>query len=107
MIWPLGAGGFRSTRATTTPAISRTTPPPAATAHQGKPVGAALSSSSPAPVSSPVCGPGSGPPPNATADQNAQYAKAAEDVFRSIPESDLTFQLMFPPSNPFAAAQGV
>jgi multidrug efflux pump len=44
---------------------------------------------------------------NATADQNDQYAKAAEDVFRSVPECDLTFQLMFPPSNPFAAAQGV
>lgn len=46
-------------------------------------------------------------PANTTADQNAQYAKAAEDAFRSTPESDLTFQLMFPPSNPFAAAQGV
>jgi len=44
---------------------------------------------------------------NATADQNAVYAKAAEDAFRSTPEVDLTFQLMFPPSNPFAAAQGV
>jgi multidrug efflux pump len=44
---------------------------------------------------------------NATADQNAPYAKAADDVFRQTPEADLTFQIMFPPSNPFAAAQGV
>lgn len=44
---------------------------------------------------------------NATADQNDKYARAAEDIFRAIPEADLTFQLMFPPSNPFAAAQGV
>ncbi len=44
---------------------------------------------------------------NSTADQNAVYAKAAEDAFRQTPEVDLTFQLMFPPTNPFAAAQGV
>lgn len=44
---------------------------------------------------------------NSTADQNALYARAAEEVFRSVPEAELTFQLMFPPSNPFAAAQGV
>ncbi|MDD2765240.1 MAG: efflux RND transporter permease subunit [Opitutaceae bacterium] len=44
---------------------------------------------------------------NATADQNSRYARAAEEVLRNIPEADLTFQLMFPPSNPFAAAQGV
>lgn len=44
---------------------------------------------------------------NSTADQNAIYAKAAEDAFRQTPEVDLTFQLMFPPTNPFAAAQGV
>jgi multidrug efflux pump len=44
---------------------------------------------------------------NSTADQNSKYARAAEEVFRSIPEADLTFQIMFPPSNPFAAAQGV
>ena len=46
-------------------------------------------------------------PANATADQNAVSARAAEEAFRSVPEVDLTFQLMFPPSNPFAAAQGV
>jgi len=44
---------------------------------------------------------------NATADQNIKYARAAEEVLRKVPEADLTFQLMFPPSNPFAAAQGV
>jgi multidrug efflux pump len=44
---------------------------------------------------------------NSTADQNAVYAKAADDAFRQTPEVDLTFQLMFPPTNPFAAAQGV
>jgi multidrug efflux pump len=44
---------------------------------------------------------------NATADQNAPFAKAADDAFRQTPEADLTFQIMFPPSNPFAAAQGV
>jgi len=46
-------------------------------------------------------------PANATADQNSQYARAAEEAFRATPEVDLTFQLMFPPSSPFAAAQGV
>ncbi len=46
-------------------------------------------------------------PANTTSDQNAQYAKAADDAFRSVPEVDLTFQIMFPASNPFAAAQGV
>ena len=44
---------------------------------------------------------------NSNAGQNAVYAKAAEDAFRQTPEVDLTFQLMFPPANPFAAAQGV
>jgi multidrug efflux pump len=46
-------------------------------------------------------------PANATSDQNDLYAAAAEEAFRVTPECDLTFQLMFPPSNPFAAAQGV
>jgi len=46
-------------------------------------------------------------PANATADQNAPFARAVETVFRKTPETDLTFQIMFPPSNPFAAAQGV
>jgi multidrug efflux pump len=46
-------------------------------------------------------------PANATADQTTPYARAAEEVFRHTPEADLTFQIMFPPSNPFAAAQGV
>jgi multidrug efflux pump len=44
---------------------------------------------------------------NATADQNDIFAKAADDAFRATPECDATFQLMFPPSNPIAAAQGV
>ena len=46
-------------------------------------------------------------PANSTADQNAPFAKAAEDAFRTVPESDLTFQIMLPPASPFAAAQGV
>ncbi len=35
---------------------------------------------------------------NATADQNMVYAKAAEEVMMKVPETDLTFQLLFPPS---------
>ncbi len=35
---------------------------------------------------------------NATTDQNAVYAKAAEQVMLEIPEAALTFQLLFPPS---------
>jgi multidrug efflux pump len=35
---------------------------------------------------------------NATTDQNAVYAKAAEQAMRDIPEAALTFQLLFPPS---------
>ncbi|HVT74739.1 MAG TPA: efflux RND transporter permease subunit [Lacunisphaera sp.] len=46
-------------------------------------------------------------PANTTADQNMVYAKAAEDAFLKTPEVDATFQLMFPSSNPIAAAQGV
>jgi multidrug efflux pump len=41
-------------------------------------------------------------PANTTADQNAPYAKAADEAFGSIPESAATFQLMFP-----GAAQGI
>jgi multidrug efflux pump len=46
-------------------------------------------------------------PANTTSDQNAVYAKAAEDAFLQTPEVDATFQLMFPPTSPFAAASGV
>ncbi len=46
-------------------------------------------------------------PANTTADQNMIYAKAAEDAFLKTPEVDATFQVMFPSSNPIAAAQGV
>jgi len=35
---------------------------------------------------------------NATVDQNAIYAKAAEKVMLDVPEAALTFQLLFPPS---------
>jgi multidrug efflux pump len=35
---------------------------------------------------------------NATTDQNAVYAEAAEAVMLSVPEAALTFQLLFPPS---------
>jgi len=35
---------------------------------------------------------------NATTDQNAVYAKAAEEVMLKVPETALTFQLLFPPS---------
>jgi multidrug efflux pump len=35
---------------------------------------------------------------NATTDQNAVYAEAAEQVMLDVPEAALTFQLLFPPS---------
>ena len=35
---------------------------------------------------------------NATTDQNAVYAKAAEQIMLEVPEAALTFQLLFPPS---------
>ncbi|ESQ11773.1 MAG: MMPL family transporter [Thiohalocapsa sp. PB-PSB1] len=35
---------------------------------------------------------------NATTDHNALYAKAAEQIMLNVPESELTFQLLFPPS---------
>lgn len=35
---------------------------------------------------------------NSTTDQSAVYAKAAEEVMLEIPETALTFQLLFPPS---------
>ncbi|NEV63991.1 efflux RND transporter permease subunit [Thiorhodococcus minor] len=35
---------------------------------------------------------------NATTDQNARYAKAAEQVMLDVPETEQTFQLLFPPS---------
>ncbi len=37
-------------------------------------------------------------PANATAEQKAIYARAAEQVFLGTPEFDLSFQIMFPPS---------
>jgi multidrug efflux pump len=44
---------------------------------------------------------------NATSDQKSQYARAADQAFLSTPEVDITFQLLFPPSDPFVAAAGV
>jgi multidrug efflux pump len=44
---------------------------------------------------------------DASADQKAHFAKAADDVFMSTPERDLTFQILMSPSDPFAAALGV
>jgi len=35
---------------------------------------------------------------NATTDQNAVYARAAEKIMLDVPETALTFQLLFPPS---------
>ncbi|MDN3556484.1 efflux RND transporter permease subunit [Halomonas maura] len=35
---------------------------------------------------------------NATTDQNAVYAQAAEQVMLEVPEAELTFQLLFPPA---------
>ncbi len=37
-------------------------------------------------------------PANATADQKAYFGRAAERVFLSTPEEELTFQILFPPS---------
>jgi multidrug efflux pump len=42
-------------------------------------------------------------PANTTADQNAPYAKAADEAFGSVPECEATFQLMFPPGSAFGA----
>ncbi len=44
---------------------------------------------------------------NASADQKSLFGRAAEQVFLSEPERDLTFQLLFSPTDPFAAAQGL
>jgi multidrug efflux pump len=44
---------------------------------------------------------------NATTDQKRHFARASEEVFLSVPERDFTFQLLFSPSDPFAAAYGV
>ncbi len=44
---------------------------------------------------------------NASADQRSQFAHAADQVFLNTPEREITFQLLFPPSDPFAAAAGV
>ncbi len=44
---------------------------------------------------------------NATADQKSHYGRALEEVFLSIPEREFTFQLLFSPSDPFAASLGV
>jgi multidrug efflux pump len=44
---------------------------------------------------------------NASADQKSHYGRAAEQVFLSAPERDLTFQLLMSPTDPFAAALGV
>jgi multidrug efflux pump len=44
---------------------------------------------------------------NASADQKSHYGRAAEQVFLSAPERDLTFQFLMSPSDPFAAALGV
>ncbi len=44
---------------------------------------------------------------NATEDHRSQFAHAADKDFLSTPEAEITFQLLFPPSDPFAAAQGV
>ena len=37
-------------------------------------------------------------PANVTTDQNSVYSKAAEEVMLKVPETALTFQLLFPPS---------
>ncbi|HEX9756310.1 MAG TPA: efflux RND transporter permease subunit [Nitrospiria bacterium] len=44
---------------------------------------------------------------NASADQKSHFGRAAQQVFLSAPERDLTFQLLMSPSDPFAAALGV
>jgi multidrug efflux pump len=44
---------------------------------------------------------------NASADQKSHFGKAAEQVFLSAPERDMTFQFLMSPSDPFAAALGV
>jgi multidrug efflux pump len=44
---------------------------------------------------------------NASADQKIHYGQAVEDAYVSIPENELTFQMLFSPSDPFSAALGV
>jgi len=41
---------------------------------------------------------------NATADQKSGYGRATEQALLDIPERQLTFQIMFPPSNPVGRA---
>lgn len=44
---------------------------------------------------------------NATADQKSFFGKMSEQAFLSTPEVDLSFQILFPPSNPESAASGI
>ncbi len=44
---------------------------------------------------------------NATADQKSHYSRAVEQVFMQHPDQEVTFQILFSPSEPFSAAQGV
>lgn len=44
---------------------------------------------------------------NASADQKIHFGRAAEQVFLSAPEREITFQILLSPSDPFAAAMGV
>ncbi len=44
---------------------------------------------------------------DASADQKEHFGHAAEQVFLSAPEREITFQLLLSPSDPFAAALGI
>ncbi len=46
-------------------------------------------------------------PADASADQKAHFGRAVDEIFLNEPERELTFQLLFSPSDPMAVSQGV
>jgi multidrug efflux pump len=46
-------------------------------------------------------------PADASADQKAHFGRAVDQIFLNEPERELTFQLLFSPSDPMAVGQGV
>lgn len=44
---------------------------------------------------------------NSSAEQKSHFGRRVEEIFLETPEVDLTFQLLFSPSDPFSAAMGV
>ncbi len=44
---------------------------------------------------------------NASAEQKSHFGRKVEEIYLATPEVDLTFQLLFSPSDPFSAALGI